>query len=146
MLLFYPWKWEFPQQCCLRGLGLPPLQLQPGSRSRDTRANGPQRGFDKCKYEELLVELTLNPPWNVEPCDNLSLGKSCKFVLDKKIPNDCLILLAMCSVIADMKVWLGNILLFFNLPLINADFLVFEMTNGHCNSNRNKVVLLFVFL
>lgn len=81
---------------------------------------------------------------NIEPCNNLSLEMSCKFVLDKKILDDFLILLAMCFVIADTKVCLESTRLFFNLHLINTDFLAFKMSNGRCNNDSNEMVLLFL--
>ena len=93
-----------------------------------------------------LVELMPNIPLSTEPCDNLPLEMSRNFILDKNILNDSFILFAMCSVIADMKVCLENICLFFNLHLINTDFLAFKMNNGHCNNDNNEMVLLFVSL
>lgn len=49
-----------------------------------------------------------NLPASIEPCNNLSLDMSCKFVLDRKILNDFLILLATCFVTADTKAGLEN--------------------------------------
>ena len=67
-----------------------------------------------------------NLPSSIEPWNNLSLDMSCKFVLDRKILNDFLILLATCFVTADTKAGLENICLFEILHLINSDFLAFK--------------------
>lgn len=69
---------------------------------------------------------------------------SCNFILGKKILNDSFILFAMFSVIADRKVCPENMRLFFNLHLIITSF--FKMNDGHCNSDDNETVLLFVSL
>ena len=53
-----------------------------------------------------------NLPSSIEACNNLSLDMSCKFVLDRKILNDFLILFSTSFVTADTEAGLENIRLF----------------------------------